>query len=153
MSNTMVCMPRAWAIRSVKDFVLRAPEDDKIWSAIQNLLKEPGDLVNPEVVAWLYPDGETLGRRDMPEETVATMSDPTFVGNVEKLIRLTDFHRLQAEMQQLRVQLEAESRGADLVAMDVMRLQRQNTELRTCMASLKESVLRILPDSPELTAI
>ena len=150
MSNKMICMPRVWAERSLKDFVLRVPEDDKIWEAILDLLKDPGDLVDPEVVAWLYPNGDTLGKSEMPESTAAMMSDPTFNGNVEKLILLKEFHKLQAQMQQLRVELEAESRGADSVALDVMRLNRENAELRATIARLTPPVNHMLPGKPSL---
>lgn len=148
MSNTMICMPRMWAQRAISDFVL--PGDDQILESIQGLLKELGDLVDPEVVAWLYPSGETLGKSQMPESTAAMMSDPTFNGNVEKLIRLKEFHKLQAQMQELRVELEAESRGADSVALDVMRLNRDNADLRATIARLTPPVNHMLPGKPSL---
>lgn len=148
MSNSMVCMPRMWAERAISDFVL--PGDDKIFESIQGLLKEPGDLINPEIVAWLYPCGDTLGKRDMPQSTAAMMSDPTFHGNVEKLIPLKEFHKLQAQIQQLRIELEAESKGADTVAEDVLRLQRENTELRATIAQLTPSASHLLPGKPTL---
>ena len=138
MSNTMVCMPRHWAQRAISDFVL--PGDAEIFKSIEGLLKEPGDLETPEVVAWLYPNGETLSKADMPESTAAMMSDPTFDGNVEKLVRLKDFNTLQAKHQQLKVELEAESKGADSVAEDVLRLQRENTELKAIIARLSHPV-------------
>lgn len=152
MSNTMICLPRMWAQRAISDFEL--PGDAQIMESIQGLLKEAGELVDPEVVAWLYPSGETLGKADMPESTAAMMSDPTFNGNVEKLIRLKEFLKLQAEMQQLRVELEAESKGADTVAEDVLRLQRENTELRATIARLTPPVRHILPgNGPRLGTV
>lgn len=141
----MICMPRMWAQRAISDSVL--PGDAQIFESIQGLLKEPGELVEPEVVAWLYPSGETLGKADMPESTAVMMSDPTFNGNVEKLIRQKDFHQLQAQMQQLRVELEAESKGADTVAEDVLRLQRENTELRAIIARLTPPVTHLVPQN------
>lgn len=147
MSNTMVCMPRHWAHRAISDFVL--PGDEKIFESIKGLLKDPGDLENPEIVAWLYPDGQTLSKADMPESTAKMMSDPTFDGNVEKLVRLADFNTLQAKHQQLKVELEAESKGADSVAEDVLRLQRENAELKAIIERLSPPVTRSSNGEPK----